>query len=288
MVGLSNGVINLFESSALQIANGAQLTENKVDFFINPKEDTNNSLMKKCAPMAGLNNNEIRATQAYIDSAMEELSTLGLSLTVSCDAYEWRKLLENAPGVRPLASTFDPDPNDIRNRDMFWIAFRNDDGEAIACVGSRFVETDDFVNEWVTTWRIFGDRTPYLNIQTMDYIDPLPTFKKRIGYGGGLWVHPEWRGNDLAARISRLARVVTLRHFCADYYTVFVECIPKKLEWARKTLGWPNGANLCHGYYPARDDVIFVAIFWAGREEILTMCRRNELGIQDRLLKRTA
>ena len=49
MVGLSNGVINLFESSALQIANGAQLTENKVDFFINPKEDTNNSLMKKCA-----------------------------------------------------------------------------------------------------------------------------------------------------------------------------------------------------------------------------------------------
>lgn len=238
--------------------------------------------------MAGLNNSEIKATQIYIDSALEYLSALGLSLTVSCDAYEWRDLLANAPGVSPLASTFDPDPNDIRNRDMFWIALRTGDGEAISCVGSRFVETDDFINEWVTTWRLFGDRTPHLKIQTMEYLDPLPTFKKRVGYGGGLWVHPDWRGNDISARTSRLARVLTLRHFCADFYIVFVESIPNKIKWACETLGWPNGANFCEGYYPARGGHSSGAIFWASREDILTMCRSVDLGDQNRLLKRTA
>ncbi len=198
--------------------------------------------------MTGLTNDQIKATQSYIDRTREYLSAQNLHLTVSSDPYEWKDLLENAPGVRALASTFDPGPNDIPSRNMFWLALRNADGEAISCVGSRRFDTEDFINEWVTTWRLFGDETPHLEISTLDYVDTLPRFSGTVGYGGGLWVHPDFRGNDLAVQTSKLARVFTVRHFCADHYIVFVEGISEKIDWALNTLEWPYGANLSDGF----------------------------------------
>ena len=171
---------------------------------------------------------------------------------------------------------------------MFWLALRNADGDAVSCVGSRRFDTEDFINEWVTTWRLFGDETPHLEISTLDYVDTLPLFSGTVGYGGGLWVHPDFRGNDLAVQTSKLARVFTLRHFCADHYIVFVEGISEKIDWALNTLEWPNGANLSEGFYPGRGENLPVAIFWAGGADILEMCGQSPLSHQERLLKRTA
>ena len=66
--------------------------------------------------MVGLTNDDINVTQAYIDHERDQLDHLGLRLVVSSNAAQWRSILDEAPGVRPLASTFDPDLNDIRER----------------------------------------------------------------------------------------------------------------------------------------------------------------------------
>lgn len=225
--------------------------------------------------MGGLTNDDIKVTQAYIDYERDRLGDIGLTLAISSDAVKWRDVIDKAPGVRALASTFDPDLNDIRERDMFWIFLQDKDGQIVSCVGYRLLETDDFIGEWITTWRLFGDRVPHMDLYTLNYIDPLPAFARRIGYGGGLWVHPEWRGHDISAITSRLGRVFALRHFCVDYCIVFVERISRKTRHTRQTLGWPNVRQFLDGRYPARDGEVLANIYWENREEILAMCRKR-------------
>lgn len=225
--------------------------------------------------MVGLTNSDINVTQAYIDHERDQLGHLGLRLVVSSNAVEWRDVLDEAPGVRSLASTFDPDLNDIRERDMFWISLRDKYDKVVSCVGYRFLETDDFIGEWVTTWRLFGDRVPHMDLHTLNYVDALPPFGRRVGYGGGLWVHPDWRGHDLSAITSRLGRVFALRHFCLDYAIVFVERVPTKTKHTRMTLGWPNDRELLDGRYPARETEVLANIFWENKEETVAMCRKR-------------
>ncbi len=225
--------------------------------------------------MAGLTNENIRATQMYIDQERDRLRDLGLALGVSSDAEKWRDLIERAPGVRSLASTFDPDLNDIRERDMFWIYLQDKDNDIVSCVGYRLLETDDFIGEWVTTWRLFGDRVPHLDLHPLDYTDSLPEFSRRIAYGGGLWVHPDWRGHDVSPIVSRLGRVFALRHFCVDYCIAFIEGSLRKSRHTRQKRGWLNDRQLLLGKYPPRDEALSIEIFWEHRAETLAMCRER-------------
>lgn len=226
--------------------------------------------------LSRLSYDEFALTQSYLDHVQEQLLNLGLRLETHCDLDAWKALLESAPGVESLSKPLDPAVNYIQPNEAFWISLETVKGETIACVGARMVDTTDFIEEFVTTYLLFGDLKPRLQLEPYGFVENPPTIYGRVGYGGGSWVHPDWRNLDLSGVTSRLGRVIALRHLRVDYYTCFIKATTKRKSWSAETLGWPHSRPLTTGHHPGRDNYVADSLFlWAQKEEILDLCNER-------------
>lgn len=240
--------------------------------------------------MSRLSYNEFGLTQSYLDFIRGELKTLDLALSTYGDLESWKRLLSSAPGAGPLSKTLDPALNFIAPNAGFWLSLDHKH-EPIACVGGRLLETTNFVEEFVTTYLLFGDRKPRLSGEPYEFVKDPPDISGRVVYSGGSWVHPDWRGRDLAAVTSRLVRVIGLRHLRTDYHAGFVQATADRKSWSKHTLGWPKRQLLTTGHHPGRDDFVTdILLVWATKADILKLCKeRRSLGRVDKgRLKRTA
>ena len=228
--------------------------------------------------MSRLSYDEFALTQGYLDFVQDQLCKLGLRLETHGDIEAWKALLASAPGVGPLSKTLDPAMNYIQPNAAFWLSLDTNDGEPIACVGARVLDTTDFIQEYITTYLLFGDLKPRLELEPYQFEENPPTISGRVGYGGGSWVHPDWRNRDLSAVTSRLGRVFALRHLRVDYYTCFIHATTKRKSWSSETLGWPHCRFLTTGHHPGREKFKANALFlWTQKEEILDLCNERRV-----------
>jgi len=203
-------------------------------------------------------------TTRYIDMVKQSLP--GLTLKVSSDLLEWKRVSPD------LSKPFDPDLNDIRPSDAFWIGLY-DDGECIACGGGRVFECDDFIREYLTTYLLFGDIAPSVDSKPYTFDEPGPVLSGRVGYAGGVWVHPDYKG--LAKVVSQLGKVIALRRLRVDHYTALIrrsrEC------WAISSLGWRHGCRLTSGHYLGKGDSESGSLdfFWTDHREIVGLIERT-------------
>jgi len=95
----------------------------------------------------------------------------------------------------------------------------------------------------------------------------------RVVIGGGLWVDPDYRGQDYSALFRKLLRVAAIRHFRLDYYVSFIRNTENRRSWVLGSFGSPNATPLLHGYYPPYGEPLDVQLAYASRGEILRQVR---------------
>jgi len=219
--------------------------------------------------MTMLTEKEMIDIQAFIDMQIGRAAALDLQVKIDDDLEKWRKLMSTAPGTVGASRTLDPLLNDIRPGNSFWMHLVDNQGKTIACMAHRFIETENFVEEYIATHRFFGNRCPSLRHYPVHFVESIPVLRGKINFGGGGWVHPEWRQNGLAGFLSRTSRILALRHFLIDYYIGFITATPNHRQYGHHRQGLLNRRHLLTGMYPGRDGEQDMDIYWMHRGEMM-------------------
>ena len=222
--------------------------------------------------MTGFDANAFQVVTDFIEICKTELDPLEI---VPRDLHRIKAILKDAPKTHQLSKTLDPDQNDIRPSESFGLTLNYQD-RTIACVCARSVRTDDFVREWITTDRLYGNMAPRLDFSDFEYTGHIPRISGVVGYGGGSWVHPQWRGMNLAGATSRLGKAVAATHLGVDNYVALIQ--QRREAWAGDKLGWPNGRYLTTGDHGGRDNWrANISIFWMTLDQIVDMCEETDV-----------
>lgn len=234
---------------------------------------------------------EMTLTQALIDENINRVQSLGLTMHSDSDLRRWKEHIEEVSGDSGASKTLDPDLNDVQPGNSFWVYLKDQKGKIVACHANRFLETDDFIQEYISTHRFFGNKCPTLHHFPIQFCEPVPVLKGRINFGAGTWVHPEFRGKSLGGLISHTGRTLALRHFLIDYYIAFIVATDRRRQYGANGLGLSNRRHLLTGLYPGRDGELDVDIYWMHRGEMMNQISREYSKSNynaDELMMRTA
>jgi hypothetical protein len=232
-----------------------------------------------------LTDDDLIEIQTFIDRARADLDARKLTLEVDSDLSKWVKLIEKAPGKVVVASTHDPSKSYVHPGNSFWVIVRERDRQfvdrvlrrerpVVACLCHRVIETDNIADD-VRTHRLFFDRKPILDYRPVQLaLNPnVPVIGGRVGFAGGFWVHPKHRGSKLSNIVSRVTRVLSLRHFDIDWSISLVRDTPRRKAMIHNTYGLAHSASLTRGFYPPYGYDLDMQMSYMNREEILDQIR---------------
>lgn len=235
--------------------------------------------------MSRLTDDDLIEIQAFIDRARAELDRRHLTLEVDADLSKWVKLLSDAPGKAAIASTHDPAKSYVHPGNAFWVVVRERDRRAIdrllrrdrpiiACLCHRVVETDNIVDE-VRTNRLFFNRTPILDYRPVNIVtdENTPIIGGKVGLAGGFWVHPRHRGTKLSDIVSRVTRLLSLRHFDIDWSISLLRDTPRRKAMIHNTYGLSHSTSILRGYYPPYGYDLDIQMSYMHRDEMLEQVR---------------
>lgn len=220
---------------------------------------------------------ELSYIQSFIDSQLTKLAAIGLELEPSDDMEAFAELLSDAPGAHEVPSTHDPKRSHLHAGNAYWTMLRDSDGQIVGCNGQRMHETTDLFED-IRTHAFFKDRLPVIRHYPLALYENLvfPQISGRISIGGGMWVHPRWRGRHSAlagAKIygiySPLVRAIALRHFKLDWYCAMYGTTASRTSLGRIGAGFPNAVKLLNGMIPLLDRELDVQFMWMSRTEML-------------------
>lgn len=231
--------------------------------------------------MSRLSSEELLQIQTFIERGRRALERQGLSIEIDTDLSKWAKLLQRAPGSTGAASTHDPSRSNIHPGNAFWVIVRENAqrwwerplrrrGPIVCCLCHKVVETEDILEE-IRTHRLFFDKKPTLDFRPVNIVasENMPTISGRVGFGGGFWVHPKYRGKNIANIVSRLTRVLSLRHFDIDWTIVLVKDTERRKLMIQHTFGFPNSVSMIKGYYPPYATDCDVQMGYMHRDEMI-------------------
>ena len=221
----------------------------------------------------------------YIAEIDERLRPLGLTADVDGDLRGWRELIcEKAPRFG-VTRALDPDYNDLRPGNSYWIKILDDTGEPVACQADRICPSRHFVKEWLWTNRLYGDKAPPRQWRPMPLpMKNLPILSGTVIYGGGTWVDPKFRATNVFSDVSlggiasRLGRLHGAAFFSADNFSATIVAGRK----FGQLCGLQNSATFTRGYYTGRGADLDVDFWWMSRPEIVAQAS-EELDVLERL-----
>lgn len=223
--------------------------------------------------MVMLDRVDFERCQSFIESIIDEIEALGLTVKIDNDLYAWRAILDTTGNK--ISKALDPELNDIRTRDGFWISFVDAQDRVVCCAGARLIETPDFIQYMVANHRLFGDRVPKLRFERITFENPPRHLSGRIGFGGGSWTHPKWRRRNFSGKISRIWRTICVRDQFVDYCAATTELTDKRADWVIGDLGWTDRAHLLTGGYPGREAVENVQILWCSAQDVIDISKQE-------------
>lgn len=83
--------------------------------------------------MSTLTLEELDIVQSYLDMVVDYLDEIGLEIGVDSDMSNWKALLKSAPATTGVAKTHDPDFNDLKPENAFWLYIQDKSGQRVAC-----------------------------------------------------------------------------------------------------------------------------------------------------------
>jgi len=237
--------------------------------------------------MKYLSSNQIKETYASIKLLVEKFEKLGLSVEVSDDFEAYREVAESVPEPLGLSGTFDPRISNITREPSFWMCFKDDRDRVVGTRAARVFDTHDFYSE-IHSMRFFS-KLPPIDYRAPGIVDEnLPELSGRIGYGGSIWLHPDWRGEGISGNIAKIGRLAMLAHDGIDYFVGFLETAVKARKVGVKTWGVAHRTKLFDGYYPARDKEMEVSMIWMSADEMLGEVKELLGPAKDAGLRKTA
>ncbi|MCH2393135.1 hypothetical protein [Oceanibaculum sp.] len=219
--------------------------------------------------MRALTSQDYDNIQAVISLYLDSLEGMGLELTVETDMAGWADVMRSAPKMSAVNPTFDPDKSYLHPGNSFWIRLRHDD-ETVACIANRLFVTEDYIG-LKRSLRLWYDLKPVLIREPMALMLPedVPHISGRIGHHGGLWVHPDWRGNGLAGTLPRLTRALSMRHFDVDWHCGIALKPIADRGLPLKAYGYPHMDLCLEGFFPVTGKYEQIYMGWITRPEIL-------------------
>ncbi|MBM3568454.1 MAG: hypothetical protein FJX46_06820 [Alphaproteobacteria bacterium] len=209
------------------------------------------------------------AIQAYVEQILAALAAEGYELTVEHDAQAWVELMRGAPQISSITPSYDPAHSIVDPSNLFWLRVARD-GRDLACCVSRLYHVQDLA-QLIRSYRLWYDKRPTLVVRmlTMAAGEGLELLRGRLGLIGGLWVHPEVRGGNMARWLTRLAMGLSVRHFDIDWAFCHVKEATARSGMATRGYGFRHVEPNIEGYYPpfGRDQD-----FWLGyssRDEVI-------------------
>ena len=123
----------------------------------------------------------------------------------------------------------------------------------------------------VRSHRIFFNRKPILHhypvVLCVD--EEVPILSGHVGYTGGLWVHPDYRGRSISGIIARLCRNLSVHHFLIDWNVGFIADTPSRRNMGLEGYGMAHCAPLLKGTFPLSGEQRDMQMFYMSKEEIL-------------------
>jgi hypothetical protein len=231
--------------------------------------------------MSRLTDEELMEIQNFIDRARRDLDGRGLTVEVDTDLSNWARLLRRVPQAGSVVSTHDPRRSYVHPGNAFWLIVRENkrrwwrhplerDGRIIACLCHKVVETEDILDD-VRTHKLFFDKKPILDYRPLDIVASpnMPVITGKVGLAGGFWVHPRHRGTMLSDIVSRMTRVLSLRHFDIDWAVSLVKDTPGRKAMIHGAYGIPNSISIMRGYYPPYGRDLDIQMSYMHRDEMI-------------------
>ena len=220
--------------------------------------------------MNTLTDRELAAVHHCVDVRREKLRTVGLELHADGDLNNWVRHMEQAPGILEVAANLDPARSNLHPGNAYWIYATNEGGDIVACIVEKLMVTEDLLYE-VRSHRAFFDKAPVLDWYRVDLCvdQQTPELQGRVSYGGGMWVHPDWRGRAIGNTIPQIGRFLNLRHFDVDWHVSFIADTKKRQSWGVKGVGHANRTPLLKGIFPLYGRERDMQLFYTSRVEII-------------------
>ena len=118
----------------------------------------------------------------------------------------------------PLLGTFNPEGTDINEKNGFWIAGENDDGEIICTSAGRIYNFTDTLAPHVAEV-FFGRDTGQPREVTAAAAKLITGVSLKAG---ATWVHPRYRKRELPQILSRMARAYAMSRWPLDWTFAYI------------------------------------------------------------------
>ena len=144
-----------------------------------------------------------------------QVGQIGLRVRIRHDFNEWVHVLSHAPGTTAVSPAFDPDYCDLD--DGFWLELTDGSEWPIGTITAKLV-LGDFLQLVGSGELWYGRRTEPRHAMPLLERRSMPPLRGRIAYFGGLWLHPDYRGQGLVSTMPRLVRAMARRKWGADWH----------------------------------------------------------------------
>jgi hypothetical protein len=221
---------------------------------------------------------DINIINQYAAEVKQQAGAIGLTIEYSSDPQAFAGFLGDQSETHGVSSIHDPRRSDILPREFAWLLAKHD-GEGVCSHAIRLIVTDSLIED-IITHRLYCD------IEVPDHWEDTEMYPEardvqiagRVAFGGGLWVHPDWRGRDLSGMLRKVLRVISIPRLNWDVYFSTYRNTANRREWAKGD-GWnPIVIPLSRGYYPPYRKPLDVLLAGATREQTLGLLRAQASG----------
>jgi hypothetical protein len=226
--------------------------------------------------MARFDEESLAAIQTFVDHACKQFEAIGLTYGLSDDMTSWADWLSKQPESHGVSKTHDPKHTHLDPGNSFWGYLKDSHGDVIACHAQRLIITDDFLDDIVTQTAFF-DRVPKIRLDDLEL--RLETqrleISGRVCLGGGLYIHPDWRGNGLYDVLSRTTRAISLRHFKLDWYLAYFLTSKSRTQLGLEGAAFAQATPLLSGIYPPYGKRTDIQLMTMTRDEALAQIKQD-------------
>jgi len=165
----------------------------------------------------------------YLDYAMAALERHGVQLHIHTDFERLKHInRQNRPYWFPIMPMFDHDCSSLEGyEDAFWLEGRARDGRCLVTqCERRYLLSQTTVGNELSSLRFFYDDPQRFAAEREICLCDAPSadfLAGNVSYSGGLWVHPELRGNYLSSHMMRISRALAMILWDSDYNLALVE-----------------------------------------------------------------
>ena len=212
----------------------------------------------------------------YFKEVNDTLSAAELDMTVRHDMAEWAEHLSQAPGISGISPTHNPEHSVLDGSNAYWICVRNRRGTIVATMANRIFQTEDF-RQLILTNRAWYDKSPR-PIHPINLVLPAdtPVLSGNVGCGGGLWVHPDYRGCHVGVNLARLSKLIALQHYEVDWQLSFIK--EANALRGNQTDGYLRGNTIVpciDGYYPPLEREMSIWLAFMDRARLLELAGKD-------------